>query len=756
MKKLNKIYQNFNYILISLLIIFAIPKIVFANDNLFIIKGNNYTDSNVIISLLENIPENLDEEYSNEIIKILNESNLFSEVSVKFIDNKYNIIVNEYPSIRKIYFENNERLKDDELRIIANDLGLANLNNIYLNLFINETKKIYESYGYNNIEIEYYEKYNENNNTADLYFIINEGEITKINKIIINGNNTVLTEDIKEIIQSKTRSIVNIFANNNYKPIKIERDKFTIINYYKNNGFLDVNVETKIEYLETNKVNIYFIITEGDIYLLSSLEIIDEKNILNSKIIDLINNEIELFLLNQTFFSIKKIEEFEKEISSIIINSGLDYFEINLYEKKVNKSIEILFQVNSIKPKYTNQINIIGNSRTLDYVIRRELDIIEGDPIFKNQIPKIREKLTSLNLFESVIVKEEVNDDDTVDLIIQVEEKQTGTFNAGISLGTLDGFAIVTGLRENNFYGTGRSLDFLVNTSDDRNQFKLVTRDRLSYENDANINYSINFKQEDFSKSSSYKLDTLSSGIGIDYQLNNNFYHNIELEYVLKDYSITNSTSVSNSILNSSGTNISYLIKNNLRFSTLNPGFVSKKGNFLNFNNTIETPTSSNNGFIRNILSLKKYYNKKNSIFSMQAKLGNIFSLNNNDILTDDKFSLGGRWLRGFDNYGAGPRNSRTSYVGGNNLAATKFDYSYELTKNSNFPFYINFFNDYGLLWENKTTPTNSDNSLRSSVGFGFKYYSPIGPIGFTWGFPLIEKEYDIKRMFLFSVGNLD
>ena len=95
-----------------------------------------------------------------------------------------------------------------------------------------------------------------------------------------------------------------------------------------------------------------------------------------------------MFLLNQTFFSIEKIEEFEKEISSIIINNGLDYFEINLFEKKENNNIDILFQVNSIKPKYTNQINIIGNSRTLDYVIRRELDIIEGDPIFKNQIPK--------------------------------------------------------------------------------------------------------------------------------------------------------------------------------------------------------------------------------------------------------------------------------------------------------------------------------------------------------------------------------
>ena len=756
MKKLSKIYQKLNYILISLLVCFSICKAVIASDNLFIIQGNNFTDSNVIISLLKNIPQNLDEEYSNEIIKVLNESNLFSDVRVKFLDNKYNIIVQEYPNIRKMYFDNNERLEDEELRVIASELDLVNLNNQSLNLFINETKKIYESFGYNNIEIEYYEKYYENTNTVDLFFNISEGEITKINKIIINGNNSILGDDIREIITSKTKSIINIFANNNFKPINIERDKYTITNYYKNNGFLDVNVETQIEYLKSNKVNIYFIINEGEIFSLSSLRIIDENNILKPRVIDYINDKIDTFLLNQTFFSIERIQEIKKEISSIIINNGVDYFEISLYEKKENKNVEVLFQVNSITPKYTNQINIIGNSRTYDYVIRRELDIVEGDSVYQNQIQEIREKLISLQLFESVEVKEEVLDEDKVNIIIEVEEKQTGTFNAGVSLGTLDGFAIVTGLRERNFYGTGRSLDFLVNTSDDKNQFKLITTDRLSYENDANISYSINYKQEDFSNASSYKLDTLSSGVGINYKLNKNLYHYIDLEYVLKDYSITNSTSVSNSILSSSGKNISYLIKNNFRFSTLNRGFISKKGNYLNFNNTLETPTSSNNGFMRNILTLKKYYNKNNHIFSAQAKLGNIISLSNNDILTDDKFALGGRWLRGFDSYGAGPRNSRTSYVGGNNLAVTKFDYSYELTKNSNFPIYINFFNDYGLLWENKTTPTNSDSSLRSSAGFGFRYYSPVGPIGFTWAFPLMDEEYDIKRMFLFSVGNID
>ena len=78
------------------------------------------------------------------------------------------------------------------------------------------------------------------------------------------------------------------------------------------------------------------------------------------------------------------------------------------------------------------------------------------------------------------------------------------------------------------------------------------------------------------------------------------------------------------------------------------------------------------------------------------------------------------------------------------------------INKFSDTPLYLNFFNDYGLVWENKTIPTNSDNSIRGSYGFGIKYYSPIGPVGFTWGFPLMDKDYDIKRMFMFQIGYID
>ena len=743
-------------IFISFLFIFFVSYSINANDNLFEIKGNNFTDTNVILSLLKDIPENLDEEYSNEIIKILNTSNLFSELSVKFIDNKYIIIVKEFPNIDKLYFKNNERLDDEELQAIAFQSNLITFNLQSINQFINDTKQLYESFGYNDVQIQYSEKIYKDTNTVDLYFEIEEGKITKIKNIFINGNNYILAQDIREIIKSKTKTIKNIFANNNYKPATVEKDKIIIKNYYKNNGYLNANVDTKIEYLKTNEVNIYFNITEGDIYLLSSITFNDQNNLLNTQSRDLVQKKIDNFLIEKNYFSPQKIRILKDEISSIILDNDIEFFEINISDKVDKKNVEIFFEILSIKPKYTKQINIIGNSRTYDRIIRRELDIIEGDAVYKTQLQNIREKLISLNLFESVKVKEEIIDEENVNIIIEVEEKQTGTFNAGISVGTIDGFAIVTGLRERNFYGTGRSVDVLINTSEDRSQFKFITTDRLSYENEADISYSINYKEEDFSKASSYNLDTFSSGIGVGYKLNKNIFHNIDLEYVLKDYQITNSSTVSNSILNSSGVSMSYLIKNNLRYSTLNPGFISKSGNFINFNNTIETPTSSSNGFVRNIITFKKFTGINNNILSIQTKIGNIFSLNNKDILTDNKFALGGRWLRGFDSYGAGPRNSRTSYVGGNNLVVTKFDYSYELSKNSNFPIYFNLFNDYGLLWENKTSPTNSDNSLRSSAGFGVKYYSPIGPIGLTWGFPIMHEEYDIKRMFLFSIGNID
>ena len=171
MKKLKKNYRILILLIFNFFSIIFISKSSFANDILFEIQGNNFTDADVIISLLKNIPENLDNEYGNEIIKTLNNSDLFSDVTVKFDGNKYLIIVEEFPNINKIYYDNNERLKDEDLEKLASDLKISNYNIKSINLFIDEAKKIYQSYGYNNVNIDFYEKYYEETNTVDVFFL---------------------------------------------------------------------------------------------------------------------------------------------------------------------------------------------------------------------------------------------------------------------------------------------------------------------------------------------------------------------------------------------------------------------------------------------------------------------------------------------------------------------------------------------------------------------------------------------------------
>jgi len=744
-----------NLILCKILFIF----ILFINFKVsakdFIIKGNKFTDEDILISIIGEIPDTDEKSKSNYILKELNNSGLFQTVEISYDDNNYYINVIEFPTINKFVFNENQRIKDEEIDNIINELDIFTLSEKNINYLIDELTQIYQSFGYNNIEIEYrIEKFD--NNSADVYLIFDEGKITKIKKIYIIGNTNFDTNIILSKIKSKTKKITNIFANNNFKLFQVNNDTIRIKDFYKSQGYKDVNVDFNIEYFSNNKVEINFVIDEGKKYFFSSLKI---QNNLSSN--NEVNEKLKLFIddnfsFNTEAYNTERLDQIEIKISKILENSGIQYFSIKTYEKISEFKANILFEISPTKPIYVNQINLTGNTRTYDYVIRRELEISEGDPINETKIKQINRKLNQLPFFGSVDVETDELNEVLKDININVEETQTGSFNVGLSIGTLDGASFVTGLKERNINGTGRSLEFLINTSEDNRKFTLSTTEKFVLNNQVNHKYSTFYKENDFSKSKSYKLNTFSLDTSFKYLFSDNVYHTIGLGYSLKDYIITDSNTVSSNILEASGESISFNISNEITRNTLNSFIRPTNGNYISFVNYLETPSSSANGFIKNIITGKKYYNLNNNILSVQARAGNIYSLNNNEILSDDKFSLGGRWLRGFDNFGAGPRNSRSTYVGGNNLLVAKFDYSKPITLNDQNPIYFNIFNDYGMIWGNKNVVTSSDQDLRASYGFGFNYYSPIGPIGFTWGFPLADKDYDVKRMFLFSVGNLN
>ena len=196
------------------LLIFFFNLEVFAYD--FIIEGNKYTDDDIVISIIDEIPDIDVKSQSNLILKKLINSNLFKSVEVSYDSNSFFIKIIEFPSINKFYYNNNERIKDEDIDNIVSELELYTLSETKINSLIEELFKIYRSFGYNNIQIEYRSE-DFSNNSSDVYLDFIEGEITKINKINIVGNTVFDKSIILSKIKSKTKKITNIFANNNFK-----------------------------------------------------------------------------------------------------------------------------------------------------------------------------------------------------------------------------------------------------------------------------------------------------------------------------------------------------------------------------------------------------------------------------------------------------------------------------------------------------------------------------------------------------------
>ena len=728
-----------------------------------IIDGNENIDDEVIFSIIGNDLNDLEENDINIIIKKLFDTGNFKNVEVINEADKVIIKITENPIVNEINFIGNKRFKKE---IIFEQFNKSdyfqnyNINKIYS--FIDDLKKLYNSFGYNLIEITFEIAQNQSeNNFIDLNFYIDEGSISKIDNIYFINSDNFNKRELLSVIKSKPKNFFRFFNNVNFKKYQIQNDLIRIKNHYNNNGFRNVSVDYKTEFIpKKNRFNIYFYLNEGIKYnfnqLSSDTSRMNLSQIQNEKVDLIINNFYSKKIKKNNHYNKSYLEEIKELITDYLYSEGQIFFDIDSLEKITENEIDILFRIQSSEPKYVNQINIYGNTRTNDKVIRREIVVAEGDAVNDNLISRSKRNINSLGIFKKATIKEKVIQDDKINLEVQLEEKSTGQFQIGVGFGTLEGATFTSGLSEKNFGGEGRQVDLTINTADKNTKYNFGIVEPYILNKKLNFIYGISYEDKDLSKSSSYDFSKFNTNTGFKYELIDDLNHTTTLEYSLKDYTITDSNTVADSIAKQSGNNADILFKNRFIYNKLNSFIRPTKGTYVSYVNGFSPVTNSDNGYLKNIITYKKYYNYDKNILSIQTKLGNIISLQNDEILTDDKFSLGGRWLRGFDSYGAGPRNSRTSYIGGNNIIVTKVDLQRPLLRNSDNPIDLNLFLDAGTVFDNKTKPTNSNESIRSSYGFGIKFYSPIGPVGFSWAFPIESESYDIERMFLFTIGNLN
>ena len=750
--------------ILLILIIFFLSSISYGQSHKkIIIKGNEYIDDEVIYSILGedfNIESDSDK---NIIIKSLYNTGNFKNIIIEETKDSFIINVQENPKIDIVSFYGNKRFKDDEIfSFFKRDKYFKFYNSNNIDHFINEFKKIYFSFGYNKINIEYdILDHPDKSDFVNLDIKITEGKISKINRIYFVGNDYFDKGELLSEIKSKPENFFLIFRNANYKKYQVINDVNRLANLYQDNGFRDIKVEYKTEYINSkNTFNVYFYIDEGQNYDFNEFEVLTKVKIINTEQIDQINSIVKNYyskhIAKNIYYNVSKIDKLEGILSDYLYEIGLIFFDINVLEKIEENKVNILFKITDSEPKYVNQINIYGNNRTLDKVIRREIAIAEGDAINSDKIRTSNKNLNRLGIFKNVSIKELSKENNNIDLDVNIEEKQTGEFQVGLSVGSYDGLSLATGLKEKNFGGAGRLLDLTINTSDNRTVYNFDITEPYVFNRNMSFIYGINYRELDYGESASYNLTRFSTKTGFEYLLSEDLDHRITLEYSLKDYTITNSASASDDIKNLSGGNADIYLNNSFEYNKLNSFIRPTRGTYFNFLNTISPVTNSDNGSIKNIITHRKYYRYNSNIFSIQSKIGNISSIQNSVIPSDEKFSLGGRWLRGFDSFGIGPRNSRTSYVGGNNLIVSKLDYHRPFFKNAENPVDLNIFIDAGKVFGNKNKPTNATESIRTSYGVGVKFYTPIGPIGFSWAFPISSESYDIERMFVFSIGNIN
>ena len=439
------------------------------------------------------------------------------------------------------------------------------------------------------------------------------------------------------------------------------------------------------------------------------------------------------------------------QIEKIASNKQYEFINASIDENLIDNKIDVTIRILDDQPNvYVKKINILGNNITIEDVIRNELIIDEGDPLNNILFQKSINNIKATNIFKSVEAKIVKTDNDLEKIIdITVEEKPTGQISAGAGIGT-QGASTSFGVQENNFLGKGIILDSNLMLSEETIK-GLFSYTKPKFKNtDRDLNLVIESQETDRLDSFGYKSAETGFLIGTKFQQLEDFYikPTISVYYETLDTASTASSLLKKQEGDYFDATLSYSLQLDRRDQVFQPkdGFVSTFYQSLPLN-LEDNQTVTNSYEIKNYY---EYYDDLVASISIFTKAAN--SLGDDDVRISDRLYLPSRKLRGFQAGKVGPIDGG-DFVGGNYLAA--FNASSELPiLESLESMDFNVFYDAANVWGIDYSSTIDDSSaIRSSVGLGIDWYTPIGPLSFSFSQPISKKSTDKTETFRFNLG---
>jgi outer membrane protein insertion porin family len=725
-----------------------------------VVQGNQRIEPETVrsyMSIAEGDP--FDDAKIDKSLKSLFATGLFADVSIRRDGSNLVVRVVENPIINRVAFEGNHRVKTDQLQTEVQ----LKPRTVYTRTKVqNDVKRILDIYRRNGrfaatvdpkiIELP--------QNRVDLVFEINEGPATYVTRINFIGNRRYSDSALREILQTKEERWYRFLSSDDtYDPDRLNYDRELMRRFYLHNGFADFRVVSTAAELspDREKFFITFTIEEGDRYKVGKVDV-------KSSIRDLKAEELLPAIDNietGDWYNADEIENTIQHLTDVVGTKGYAFVDIKpiFARHRDTHTIDVTFDVQEGPRVFVERIDIQGNVRTLDKVIRREFRLVEGDAFNAAKLRRSRQRLKDLDFFE----KAEVNTvpsstapDRTV-IKVDVQEKSTGEISFGVGWSSAVGPLLNVGLRERNLLGTGRDINLQTQLAEKQSTVSLGFTEPYFLDRRIAAGFDFFLIKTDPNLSLVYAASTAGFDLRAGYYYNEYLSHNFRYTA-----SMTNVHDIqpgaSQYIFDQEGVTTLSSIGHTLLYDRRDSKVDPTTGYYLRFGNELAGVGGSQH-FLRNSFGAGHYFPVGDqSVLLLATNGGYIFGLKGDQVRINERYYLGGDTLRGFKDAGVSPRDPSTGdALGGLWEATATAELKFPLGLPKELGVQGKLFTDVGTIGQ--TDPSvarnavNENTSPRITVGTGLVWRSPMGPINIDLGFPIVRQSGDQMQIFRLNFG---
>ena len=715
-----------------------------------IVKGNDrVSNETIIVFTSAKIGEEINTVRLNEIVNNLYDTNFFENISTTFDNQELVITVKENPIINTIQFKG---IKSKTLiENISKNLELKPRSSFNLFTLENDKVKIEnelknKGYYYSSIEIFTDKK---NNNTLDLIYNINIGNKAKIKKIYFTGDKIYKDSKLKSVIISEEYKFWKFISGKKYlNENLISFDERLLKNFYLNQGYLNIKINSSFaKSVDQDSFELIFNINADKKIFFNNLNL-ELPNDFDKNNYKKINN---LFTdLKGEPYSINTIDKILKKINDISIYeqyvSTEAYVEESVYEDK----IDLKFVIKETDTVFVDKINIFGNNVTKESVIRNQLELDEGDPFNEVLFTRSINNIKSLNFFKDVKTDiQNNNENETKIITINVEEKPTGEIMAGAGFGT-SGTTTTFGVKENNYLGSGVSLDAKLNLSEESIKGKMSLNNPNFNNSNKSIYTNIQSSETDRLTDFGYKTNKTGFTLGTEFEYFDDFFLGMGVNSYYE--SIKTDSTASSQQKKLKGNYFDNFLSLNFDYDKRNQKFQTTQG-FRNYFAT-DLPIVSETNTLSNTFIISSYIEYiDNHVLKSSFYFKNSNSISGDNIKLSERLYLPSNRLRGFESGKIGPKDGN-DFIGGNYISSLNFSSDVpkllENSQTTDLKIFLDIANVWGVDYD---ASLEKSDDIKSAVGIGLDWFSPIGPMNFTLSQHLSKGSNDVTESFRFNLG---